>query len=51
MQTLLDCNKLLKFSKENADVGLVYNNIGDVQDLRLVCFFDAAFATRSDGSS
>ena len=35
VQTLLDCNKLLKFSKENADVGLVYNNIGDVQDLRL----------------
>ena len=51
VQTLMDCNKLLKFSKENADVGLVYNHIGHVQDLRLVCFFDAAFATRSDGSS
>ena len=51
VQTLMDCNKLLKFSKENADVGLIYNHIGHVQDLRLVCFFDAAFATRSDGSS
>ena len=47
----MDCNRLLKFSKENADVGLVYNYIGEVQDLRLLCFFDAAFATRSDGSS
>ena len=50
-QTLMDCNKLLKFSKDNSDVGLVYEHLGEVQDLRLLCFFDAAFATRTDGSS
>ena len=48
---LMDCNKLLKFSKDNSDVGLVYEHLGEVQDLRLLCFFDAAFATRTDGSS
>ena len=47
----MDCNKLLKFSKDNSDVGLVYEHLGEVQDLHLLCFFDAAFATRTDGSS
>ena len=50
-QTLLDANRLLKFAKENADIGLSYEHIGPAEKLRLVCFFDAAFATRADGSS
>ena len=51
IQTLSDANRLLKFAKENSDVGLVYEFIGDLSQLQLVCFFDAAFATRADGSS
>ena len=50
-QTMMDCNRLLKFAKENSDVGLVYDHLGAVQELRLLCFFDAAFATASDSSS
>lgn len=50
-QTLSECNKLLKFGKENSDIGLTYEHIGSVEDLRLLCFFDAAFATRNDSSS
>ena len=48
---MADANRLLKFAKENSDIGLVYEHIGEASQLRLVCFFDAAFATRADGSS
>ena len=48
---MMDCNRLLKFAKENSDVGLVYDPLGPVQELRLLCFCDAAFATRNDSSS
>lgn len=37
----MDCNRLLKFSKDNKDIGLQY----------LLCFFDAGFSTRNDGNS
>ena len=50
-QTMMDCNRLLKFVKENSDVGLVYDPLGPAQELRLLRFFDAAFATRNDSSS
>ena len=51
VQTLADSNKLLRFAKEHSDVGLIYDKIGPPSELSLVCFFDAAFATRGDGSS
>ena len=51
VKSLLDANKLLKFAKENSDVGLRYRNIGEVKDLRLVAMTDASFASRADGSS
>ena len=51
LQTVADTNRLLRFAKEHADVGLHYAHLGPVEELRMVCFFDAAFATRSDGSS
>ena len=51
LQTVADTNRLLRFAKENADVGLQYSHLGEVSELCLVCFFDAAFATRSDGAS
>ena len=48
-QTLADANRLLKFAKENSDIGLTYEHIGEASQLRLVCFFDAAVATRAAG--
>ena len=51
IQTLMDTNRLLKFAKENKDIGLTYNHIGECESLRLLCFFDAGFSTRNDGSS
>ena len=51
LQTVADTNPLLRFAKENADVGLQYSHLGEVSELCMVCFFDAAFATRSDGAS
>ena len=44
-------DRLLRFAKEHADVGLHYEHLGTVDELSVVCFFDAAFATRSDGAS
>ena len=51
LQTVSGTNRLLRFAKEHADVGSHYAHLGPVDDLRMVCFSDAAFATRSDGSS
>ena len=50
-QTIMDCNKLLKFAKEHKDVGLCYNHIGTSDQLRMICFFDAGFSARADRSS
>ena len=46
-------NKALSFAKNNADVGLRFNDIcnGDVSKLRIGCYFDAAWAVRPDASS
>ena len=51
VKSLLEANKLLKFAKENSDVGLRYRHIGEIEDLRLVAMTDASFASRGDGSS
>ena len=51
LQTVAECNKLLKFAKENKDLGLCYNHLGPSEKMRLLCFFDAGFSARLDGSS
>ena len=49
--TIAECNKLLKFAKDHKDVSLFYNYIGHPSELQLLCFFDAGFTARADGSS
>lgn len=51
LQNVTNNNRLLKFAKDNSDVGLSYDHIGPLSNLRVLCFFDVAFTTRSDGSS
>eukprot|EP00438_Fugacium_kawagutii_P009740 Skav214264 [mRNA] locus=scaffold1877:74991:79319:+ [translate_table: standard] len=50
-QTVFETNKLLKFAKENLDVGLSFPRLGPLQDLRMITAFDASFCSRPDGSS
>ena len=50
-QAVMDANRLLKFAKENADVGLSYPPLGPVTNLRMITAFDASFCSRPDGSS
>ena len=50
-QAVMDANRLLKFAKENADVGLSYPPLGPVENLRMITAFDASFCSRPDGSS
>ena len=51
VNTATERNKLLKFAKEHKDVSLYYNHIGHPSGLQLLCFFDAGFTARADGSS
>ena len=51
VHTVHECNRLLKFCKENKDVGLTYNHIGEPQQLQMITFFDAGFGSRPDGNS
>ena len=44
-------NKALRFAKENDDVGLHYQWIGDLDDLVVIGYSDASFACREDLSS
>ena len=50
VKTALEANRLLKFAKENSDVGLTYVPL-DLGDMRIVTAFDASFGCRPDGSS
>ena len=50
VKTALEANRLLKFAKENSDVGLVYAPL-DLGEMRIVTAFDASFGCRPDGSS
>ena len=50
VKTALETNRLLKFAKDNADVGLTYAPL-DLKDVRIVTAFDASFGCRPDGSS
>ena len=50
VKTAQEDNRLLKFAKDNADVGLTYAPL-DLNDVRIVTAFDASFGCRPDGSS
>ena len=50
VKTAQEANRLLKFAKDNADVGLTYSPL-DLGDVRIVTAFDASFGCRPDGSS
>ena len=41
-------NKALRFSKSNADVGLVFQRLGPLQELCLLAISDAAWGVRTD---
>ena len=47
----MDTNRLLKFAKENSDVGLTFSPLGLAEDLRMITAFDASFCSRPDGTS
>ena len=48
---IVEANRLLKFAKQNSDSVLKYPPLGELDDLRLSCMFDAAHGVRHDGSS
>ena len=50
VKTAQEANRLLKFAKDNADVGLTYSPL-DLNEVRIVTAFDASFGCRADGSS
>ena len=49
--TAVEANRLLKFAKENSDVGLCFSPPVPLDQLRMITAFDASFCSRSDGSS
>ena len=51
LKTAMDTDRLLKFAKENSDVGLTFSPLGPVEDLRMITAFDASFCSRPDGTS
>lgn len=50
VKTALEANKLLKFAKENSDVGLNFTPLR-LSELCIVTAFDASFGCRPDGTS
>lgn len=50
-KTLEAANKLLRFAKSNADVGLEFRYLADKENVTFVAYSDASFACRSDLSS
>ncbi|CAK9107466.1 Copia protein [Durusdinium trenchii] len=49
--TLREANKCLRFAKQHSDVGLKFQRIGRPEDLTLIAYSDAAFASRHDLTS
>ena len=41
--TAVEANRLLKFAKENSDVGLCFSPLGPLDQLRMITAFDASF--------
>lgn len=50
-KTIQEANKVLRFAKENDDVGLEYRYIGNKDDVTFLAFSDASFACRPDLTS
>ena len=50
-KTLEAANKLLRFAKSNADVGLDFRYLGDKENVTFAVYSDASFACRTDLSS
>ena len=48
---LLEANKTLRFVKNNADVGLTYQRLGELSAMRLGVYTDASWASRPGGES
>ena len=53
IRAIVEANSLLRFAKDNCDVGLRYDpfETTNLSDLRMTVMFDAAFGVREDGSS
>ena len=49
--TLREANKCLRFAKQHSDVGLKFQRIGRPEELTLIAYSDAAFASRHDLTS
>ena len=49
--TLLEANKVLRYAKQNGDVGLEFRSLGRKEDMTFIAFSDASFACRADNSS
>ena len=49
--TLLEANKVLRYAKQNGDVGLEFRSLGGKEDVTFIAFSDASFACRTDNSS
>ena len=48
---LLEANKILRYAKENNDVGLEYRCLGEKENLTFIIFSDTSFGYRPDLSS
>jgi hypothetical protein len=48
---LQEANKALRLFKNNADVGIHFRKLGELNDLAFVCVTDPAWCTRDDGPS
>ena len=53
LRAVIEANQLLKFSKQNSDVKLLYEpmNVESLKDVRLFVMFDAAHGVREDATS
>ena len=51
VDTVLQANKALRFAKSNSDAGLCFRPLGSPDDLVLVAYSDASFASRADLTS
>lgn len=53
LRCIVECNELLHFAKNNADIKLRYEpfETDALDDLRLAVMFDAAHGVREDGTS
>eukprot|EP00438_Fugacium_kawagutii_P008129 Skav234370 [mRNA] locus=scaffold2071:53675:57820:- [translate_table: standard] len=49
--TLREANKTLRYAKANSDVCLHFQHIGNKDDLTMIAYCDAAFASRKDNTS